>query len=132
MKKLILTLVFSLVAVTVSAQSKEVPKLLKYVTRAPNGTISMTIVDDSRANTMKLTSASSFYKYQIIDPKTNQPVLTAWNRGKVCEIAKTKIAAGTYDIRLFTRNFVITSKIKVSATRKLINAMNQDAIAVID
>ena len=129
MKKVVLTLVFSLVAVTMFAQSKAAPKLLKYVTQAPDGTVSMTILDDSRDNTMKLESANSFYKYQIIDPKTNQPILTASNSGKACEIAKSNIAAGTYDIRLFTRSFVITSKIKVSAARQLTQA-GQEAVAM--
>ncbi len=129
MKKVVLTLVFSLVAVAMYAQSAAAPKLLKYVTQAPDGTVSMTILDDSRDNTLKLESANTFYKYQIIDPKTNQPILTASNRGKACEIAKSKIAAGTYDIRLFTKSFVITSKIKVSASRQLAKA-SQEAVAM--
>ncbi len=129
MKKVVLTLVFSLVVVAMFAQTQAAPKLLKYVTQAPDGTVSMTILDDSRDNTMKLESANSFYKYQIIDPKTNQPILTASNTGKACEIAKSKIAAGTYDIRLFTRSFVITSKIKVSASRQL---ASREAIAMND
>ena len=129
MKKVVLTLVFSLVVVSMFAQTQGAPKLLKYVTQAPDGTVSMTILDDSRDDTMKLESANSFYKYQIIDRKTNQPILTAENTGKECEIAKSKIAAGTYDIRLFTRSFVITSKIKVSASRQLAQA-SQEAVAM--
>ncbi len=129
MKKVVLTLVFSLVVVSMFAQTQGAPKLLKYVTQAPDGTVSMTILDDSRDDTMKLESANSFYKYQIIDRRTNQPILTANNTGKVCEIAKSKIAAGTYDIRLFTRSFVITSKIKVSASRQLAQA-SQEAVAM--
>lgn len=129
MKKVVLTLAFSLVAVSIFGQTNKAPKLLKYITRAPDGSISMTILDDSREDTMKLESANTFYKYQIIDPKTNQPILTARNRGKVCEIAKSKIRAGTYDIRLFTSSFVITSKIKVSASKQLVQA-SQDAVAI--
>ena len=129
MKKVVLTLVFSLVVVSMFAQTNGAPKLLKYVTQAPDGTVSMTIVDDSRDDTMKLESANSFYKYQIIDRSTNQPIYTASNSGKACEIAKSKIAAGTYDIRLFTRSFVITSKIKVSASRQLAQA-SQEAVAM--
>ena len=51
---------------------------------------------------------------------------SAHNKGKACEIDKTKLAAGTYNLRLFTSNFVITSKITVSATRKLNNAIKAD------
>ncbi len=129
MKKVVLTLVFSLVVVSMFAQTTGAPKLLKYVTQAPDGSVSMTITDDSRADTMKLESANSFYKYQIIDPRTNEPIFTASNIGKVCEIAKSKLAAGTYNIRLFTRSFVITSKIKVSASRQLAQA-SQEAVAM--
>ena len=43
MKKVVLTLVFSLVVVSMFAQATEAPKRLKYVTQAPDGTVSMTI-----------------------------------------------------------------------------------------
>ena len=129
MKKVVLTLVFSLVVVSMFAQAKAAPKLLKYVTQAPDGTVSMTILDNSRDDTMKLESANTFYKYQIIDPKTNKPILTASNTGKACEIAKSKLGAGTYDIRLFTRSVVITSKIKVSASQQL---ASREAVAMND
>ncbi len=129
MKKVVLTLVLSLVGLGMFAQSKQAPKVLKYVTQAPDGSVSMTILDDSRDNTMKLESANTFYKYQIIDPKTSRPILTASNSGKECKINKERIGEGTYDIRLYNRSFVITSKIKVSAPRKITDAMHQDAVA---
>ena len=75
----------------------------------------MTIIDDTREDVMKLESANTFYKYQILDPRTAEPVFSASNRGKACEIDKTKLVAGTYDLKLYTSNFVITSKITVSA-----------------
>jgi len=108
MKKVILTLVFSLTVIVMFAQSTEAPKRLKYVTQAPDGSVSMTIYDDSR-------DANTFYKYQIIDPVTGEAIFTASNSGKECTIDKAAIAAGTYDIRLYTRSFVITSKIAVSS-----------------
>ena len=62
MKKVVLTLVFSFAVVAMFAQSNEAPKRLKYVTQAPDGSVSMTIYDDSRDDTMKLESANTFYK----------------------------------------------------------------------
>ena len=133
MKKVVLTLVFSLVVVSMFAQSTATaPKRLKYVTQAPDGSISMTIYDDSRDATMRLESANTFYKYQIIDPVTGQAILTASNTGKECTIDKAKVAAGTYDIRLYTSKFVITSKIAVSAPSKLSLANQSDAVAMND
>ena len=132
MKKVVLTLVFSLVVVAMFAQSTNTPQRLKYVTNGPDGKIAMTIYDDSRDGSMKLESASTFYKYQIIDPKTGAPLYSAHNKGKECTIDKSKVAAGTYDIRLYTRSFVITSKITVSATRKLTSALKEDAVAMND
>ncbi len=132
MKKVVLTLVFSFVVISMFAQENKAPKVLKYVTQAPDGSVSMTIYDDSRDDEMKLESASAFYKYQILDSETSEPIFTASNSGKECKINKEKIGAGTYNIRLYTRSFVITSKIKVSASRKLIHALNQDAVAIND
>ena len=115
MKKVVLTLVFSFVVVSMFAQTNEAPKRLKYVTQAPDGSVSMTIYDDSRDGTMKLESANTFYKYQIIDIVTGEAILTASNKGKECTIDKAAIAAGNYNIRLYTSKFVITSQIAVSA-----------------
>lgn len=125
MKKAVLTIVIALVAVVTFAQTKEAPKRLKYVTTGPNGEVAMTIIDDSRDDNMQLESAKNFYKYQILDEKTSEPVLTAGNKGKSAKIDKTKLAAGTYNLKLYTSSFVITSKITVSGTRKLKNSMNE-------
>ena len=130
MKKVVLTLVFSLVGLVMFAQSNEAPKRLKYVTTAPDGSVAMTIYDDSRDDTMKLESANSFYKYQLIDTKTGEPVYTSNNEGKECTIDKSKVTAGTYNLRLFTRSFVITSKIKVSAQQQAVASAGQEAVAM--
>ena len=130
MKKVVLTLVFSIATVAMFAQSNEGPKKLKYVTQAPDGSVSMTIYDDSRDATMKLESANTFYKYQIIDPVTGEAILTSRNVGKECTIDKAAIAAGTYNIRLYTNKFVITSEIAVSAPSKLALMSKTDAVAM--
>ena len=126
MKKAVFTFVVSLFTVVTFAQTNEVPQRLKYVTTGPDGSVAMTIIDDTREDVMKLESANTFYKYQILDPRTSEPVYSSYNKGKACEIDKTKLAAGTYNLRLFTSNFVITSKLTVSATRKLNNAIKAD------
>ena len=133
MKKVVLTLVFSLVVVSMFAQNAKQAKRLKYVTNGPDGKIAMTIYDDSREDSMKLESAKNFYKYQIIDPVTSEPIYSLTNKGKECKIDKSKVAAGTYNLRLYTSNFVITSKITVSAMRKLsTSAKEKNAVAMND
>ena len=115
MKKIILAFIFSFVLLSTYAQSNEKPQRLKYVTTAPDGSVAMTVIDDSRDNTLKLESANSFYKYQLVDTKTGEPVFSSRNRGFKCTIDKSKIAAGTYILRLFTKSFIITSEIKITA-----------------
>ena len=132
MKKVVLTLVFSLVVVAMFAQTNEAPKRLKYVTQAPDGTVSMTIYDDSRDDTMKLESANTFYKYQILDPLTNETIYVSANKGKECTIDKSKLLAGTYNIRLYTSKFVITTEITVSGSSKLARSVQADAVAMND
>ncbi len=126
MKKVVLTIAISLVVLVSFAQNAEAPQRMKYVTTGPDGSVAMTIIDDTREDNMKLESADVFYKYQILDPRTSEPVYSAKNNGKSCEIDKTKLAAGTYNLKLYTSNFVITSKITVSATRKLNNVLRSD------
>ena len=132
MKKVVLTLVFNLVVVAMFSQTAEPAKRLKYITNGPDGKVAMTIYDDSREDSMKLESAKNFYKYQILDPKTSLPIYSSTNKGKECTIDKSKVAAGTYNLRLYTSSFVITSKITVSATRKLAKEYEKSYIAMND
>jgi hypothetical protein len=122
MKKIILTIAISLVVAISFAQHSDNAQRIKYVTEAPDGSIAMTIYDDTREDNMKLESADAFYKYEILDPATSEPLYSSNNKGKDCVIDKTKFKAGTYNLRLFTSNFVITSKITISAARKFYQA----------
>jgi len=126
MKKAVFTLVVSLVGLVVFSQAIEGPQLVKYITEAPDGSIAMTIIDDSREDNLTLESADDFYKYQILDPATSEPIYSSNNSGKECQIDKKKLAEGTYDLRLYTTSFVITSKITISATRKFNRSMKVD------
>ena len=114
MKKIALTIVFSLVGIIAFSQTSKNSERAKYITTAPDGSVSMTIFDDSSEDSMKLEAADAFYKYQILDTRTAEVIYASKNKGNECHIDKSKIAAGTYNIRLFTSNFIITSKITVS------------------
>ncbi len=129
MKNIALALLVCLVGIGAFAQSEKQQRL-KYVTNAPDGSVAIIIFDDPRENNMHLESANAFYKYQILDTETNQPVYSFDNKGKECTIDKSKVAAGDYNIRLYTSNFVITSKISVSANRSLGIASVNDAVAM--
>lgn len=132
MKKVILTIALSLVIGITFAQSKHNSQRFKYVTNGPDGNVAMIIYDDTREDTMKLESASTFYKYQILDTKTNETIYSANNSGNECTIDKSIIAAGNYNIRLYTLSFVITSQLTVSATKKLNTLIKNGSIAMDD
>lgn len=132
MKKVILTIALNLVIVVTFAQTNNSSQRSTYVTNGPDGKVSMTIYDDAREDNLKLESVNDFYKYQILDIETNEPIYAASNKGKKCTIDKSKIAAGNYNIRLFTLKFVITSKLTVSATRKLNTMIKNGSIAMND
>ena len=133
MKKAVLTLVVVLVGLVGFSQTNN--QKLKYVTTAPDGTVAMTVLDDLSSNDIKLESANDFYRYEILEPTTAEAVYESTNMGKECTIDKSQLSAGTYDIRLYTSNFVITSKITISASRKIHSpaiAPAQDAVAARD
>ncbi len=120
MTKVILTIAVLAMGFIGFAQDKvETPKRFKYVTTGPDGSVAMTIYDDSREDSMKLESANNFYRYEVLDPTTGEAVFASRNQGKECTIDKTKIASGTYNLRLYTSKFVITSTIAIKATRKM-------------
>ena len=114
MKKALLTLVFSFIIISLYAQSKETTQRKTHGFLAPDGSIAMTITDDFKEGTIELKSAQNFYKYQLLDTKTNETVLTSLNKGKECVFSKSKIATGNYKLRLYTKNFIITSKIAIN------------------
>ena len=118
MKNIALTIIFSFVGLFAFSQTNINSERVKYITTAPDGSVSMTIFDDSSEDSMKLEAADAFYKYQILDTKTADVIYGSNNKGNECHIDKSKIAAGTYNIRLFTSNFIITSKITISALFK--------------
>jgi len=72
------------------SQTNKISERVKYVTNAPDGTVSFTIIDDSREYSMKLESVDAFYKYQILDTKTAEAVYEVENVGKACIIDKSK------------------------------------------
>jgi hypothetical protein len=119
MNKVILTVAVLTLGFIGFAQDKaDTSQRLKYVTTAPDGSVAMTITDDSSKDNLKLESANDFYRFEILDPTTGEAVFVSKNQGKECEIDKTKLTSGTYNLRLYTSNFVITSKIAINNTKK--------------
>ena len=110
MKKTVFTIAFALIGLIGFAQQA---KVTKYVTTFPNGEEAITIVDNSAATNLKLESAESFYKYEILSPEDHELIHESNNRGKVCEIDKTKLKDGTYTLKVYTKDFVITSDITI-------------------
>ncbi len=125
LKKALLLIVFVFIVNILSAQEKKTSQLVKYVTTAPDGTTSITIFDDSRSNLMQLQAKHGFYKYELTDIVTKKKVYTAKNRGNRCVLNKLAFEEGTYDLRLYTKNFIISSRIKIAAIKENSIAMNE-------
>lgn len=117
MKNLILILAIGIISVNSYAQSntnKQTEKVTKYVTTFPNGEEAITITDRSESDNLKLTSADSFYKYEILEPSNHELVHGSNNQGKVCDINKRDLDEGTYTLKVYTEDFVITSDITIT------------------
>jgi len=70
--KFAFTFVFSLLSLLIFGQSNESSDRLTYAILAPNGSVAITITDDSMDDTIKLTSVDNFYKYQLLDTNTSE------------------------------------------------------------
>ncbi len=117
MKNLVLILAISLISLSTYAQSttnKQSEKVTKYVTTFPNGEEAITITDNSASDKLELTSADNFYKYEILESSNHELLHGSSNQGKVCSIDKTKLNDGTYTLKVYTDDFVITSDITIS------------------
>ena len=117
MKKIILLFAIAMLSVSTFAQAdtnKQTEKVTKYVTTFPNGEEAITITDRSASENLKLASADDFYKYEILEPSNHELVHGSENTGKVCDIDKSKLEDGTYTLKVYTDDFVITSDITIS------------------
>ena len=117
MKKIALILLISMISISTYAQSntnKQSEKVTKYVTTFPNGEEAITITDHSASDNLELTSADNFYKYEILESSNHELLHGSNNQGKVCNIDKTKLTDGTYTLKVYTDDFVITSDITIS------------------
>ena len=117
MKNIALLLVISMISISTYAQSntnKQSEKVTKYVTTFPNGEEAITITDHSTSDNLELTSADNFYKYEILESSNHELLHGSNNQGKVCNIDKTKLTDGTYTLKVYTDDFVITSDITIS------------------
>ena len=117
MKNLILLFALSMLSLASFAQTntnKQSEKVTKYVTTFPNGEEAITITDHSASDNLKLTSADNFYKYEILESSNHELVHGSNNQGKVCSIDKNNLEDGTYTLKVYTDDFVITSDITIT------------------
>ena len=122
MKTTIITIAIALTSLIGFAQQDQ-GKVTKYVTTFPNGEEAITIVDNSASDLLNLSSAESFYKYEILAPANHELIHGSSNEGKVCEIDKTKLSDGTYTLKVYTNDFVITSDITIDNHKTLNEAI---------
>ena len=117
MKNLVLFIAIAMFSVAGFAQTntnKQSDKVIKYVTTFPNGEEAITITDRTASDNLKLSSADAFYKYEILESSNHELVHGSNNQGKVCDIDKSKLEDGTYTLKVYTDDFVITSDITIS------------------
>ncbi len=93
---------------------KQPGKVTKYITTFPNGEEAITIIESSNSNVLKLTSSDNFYKYEILELANHELVHKSSNKGKICDIDKTKLEEGNYTLKVYTSDFVISSGIAIS------------------
>ena len=113
MKKIIATTALVILGLLTFSQNNNTQQVIKYVTHAPDGSVAITITDDTINNRMSVESVDAFYRYQLLDQKTSESVYTSNNGGKECIIDTTNLTEGTYDLRLYTSDFVITTDLEI-------------------
>jgi hypothetical protein len=117
MKKIVFIIAIACTGLTTYAQknlTNQKDQITKYVTTFPNGDEAITITDKTSSSTLKLASSDDFYKYEILESSNHELVHGEANRGKICDIDKSKLEEGTYTLKVYTDDFVITSDITIS------------------
>jgi hypothetical protein len=130
LKKVFLTCALSFLLTSLFAQSDTFSsQRVKSSIIAPDGSVAFNIIDDVKSHTIKLESTMNFYKYQLLNTKTGEPIFSSSNKGKECTFSTSKITSGVYKLRLYTKNFIITTKIAVSTSLWLEELNNNVAAA---
>ncbi len=128
MKKIVFIIAIACTGLTSYAQenlTNQKDQITKYVTTFPNGEEAITITDKTSSSTLKLASADDFYKYEILESSNHELVHGEVNRGKICDIDKSKLEEGTYTLKVYTDDFVITSDITISGGNQGLNSTVQ-------
>lgn len=131
MKKLVAIVILYLVILQSFAQTNASIDNLKYVITAPDGSDAIGLYDSSENQTIQLKMRETFYKYQLLDMHTSEPILSEDNTGKECKINKLRIARGTYKLRLYTEEFVITSEITFDKGLKLVVPQDPESLVTL-
>jgi len=121
MKNIILIIAITLISLTGYSQSNTSAtkgKITKYITNFPNGEEAITIIETENSNILKLTSTDNFYKYEILELANHELIHRSGNKGKVCAIDKAKLEDGNYTLKVYTKDFVITSDITINNQKK--------------
>jgi len=113
MKTTIITIAILMTTIYGFAQEAKTAPVTKYVTTFPNGEEAITITDRADSDLLNLSSAETFYKYEILKSNNHELVHGSQNSGKVCEIDKSKLSDGTYTLKVYTDDFIITSDITI-------------------
>jgi len=135
MKKIIATIALFAIGFVTFSQNSNTQPILKYVTHAPDGSVAITITEDAEdanKNRMNVQSADVFYKYQILDQKTSESVYTSKNDGKECIIDTSRLADGTYDLRLYTSDFVITTDLEILRLGEFYAILKESQLLVVN
>lgn len=114
-KSIFIVLVFIFTCIGYAQESTNFHRL-KYVVTAPDGSVAMTIIDHEHMDQLELESVNNFYRYEILDQATGEPVFSSKNKGNTCVIDKNELRAGLYNLRLYTSNFIITSELSITPT----------------
>jgi len=128
MKKVTLIIALNLIGIISFAQNADTARRIKYVTMAPDGSVAMIIYNNTEENNIKLESSTAFYKYEILDIKSSETVYQSKNKGKECTFDMSNLINGTYNLRIFTRNFIITSEITILRSINFDEILRNDKI----
>lgn len=111
------------------SQDNNPTKRVKYITKAPDGSVSLAIYDDSQSDILHMEAVNSFYKFELVDLNSGDIVYGAYNRGTKGKINKSILEEGLYKLRIYTEEFIISSKIAIRHAGSLL-AENKDLLAL--
>ena len=115
MKRILFSISLALAGLSTYGQSGQDAddRVTKYVTTFSNGEEALRVIDRAASGDLEINTRDEFFWYEILEPSGHELLHGEIHQGSAASIDKSKFEEGTYTLKVYTEDFVISSDIVI-------------------